>query len=215
MPTCRVLIAEAYRALKVLAPGDDPEADELAAGLEAVQNLVLDLHAARIPMVDVDVTADYTASENQRVRIQAGAVIEVTLPNAVAFTGYVNPDDYGFSLSLTAQPPTGSTAAADGLSLRQPRDGARIEVVGTLTGLYVYRADINAWVDATGLTLDSEMPINARDASHFGALLAERLADSTPDAQITPTLARRIAHGNGAMMLRLGVPRDPVLADYL
>ncbi|HZK99411.1 MAG TPA: hypothetical protein VFC47_05895, partial [Caulobacteraceae bacterium] len=70
MPTCRVVIAEAMRAIKAIAPGDDPEVDELAAGLEAAQSVVLDLHEARGPLIDVDITAaTWIAGENQRIRI--------------------------------------------------------------------------------------------------------------------------------------------------
>lgn len=215
MATCRVVIAEALRALAAIAPGDDPAIDELTTGLEAVQNLILNLHEARGPLIDVDTTAaTYIAGENQRVRIQAGDTATITLPNSIAVTGQIDPNDYGFSLSLNAQPPQGSTAIADGLTWRQPRDGTRIEIVGTLQALYFYRADTNAWTQANGLTLDAELPLNNRYTSAFAAMLAERLAVFYP-VPITPVLAKRIARGNAALMLRMGTARDPVMGQYL
>jgi hypothetical protein len=57
MPTCRVVISDALRALKAIAPGDMPHLDQLTLGLEALQNLSLELHEARGYLLDVDITA--------------------------------------------------------------------------------------------------------------------------------------------------------------
>ena len=215
MPTCRAIIGEALRALKALAPGDDPDADELAAGMEAIGELILDIHEARGPMQDVDVTADYTAGENQRCRIQAPFTVNITLPNAIQLYPRIDPYDYGFTAPMILPSP-GSTGSADGLSFRQPRDGTRIEIVGTSQALFFYRADINQWLAATGLSLDGEIPFNARYASALGALTAERLMETLPGMdEPTPGLARRIARGAAAMLLRPGTARDPVVAQYL
>ena len=214
MATCRAVIAEAMRALKALGVGDEPSVDELATGMGAIGNLILDIHEARGPMLDVDTSADLTPSENQRVRIQYGATVAVTLPNAIPMFNTPDPYDYGFNASTVA-PPVGTTGAADGVQYRQPRDGTRIEVVGTTQALYFYRADINAWMAATGLTADAETPFNSRYSSALGALLAERLMEVLPGAnEPTPGLARRIARGRVALMLRPGVAHDPVVASY-
>ncbi len=216
MPTCRAVIAQALTALSAIAPGDEASADELAAGLEALQSVILDLHDARGPLIDVDVsTPAYTPAENQRLRIQAGDTATVTLPNAVPIWPAPAPAcDYGFT-GTTTLPPTGTTASADGVQFRSPRDGTRIEIVGTTQGLYFYRADLNAWNAATGLALDDEAPLNARHASALSALVAERLIEALPGLyQPTPALARRIARGAMALMLRNGVARDPVMAEY-
>lgn len=214
MPTCRAVIANALTALSALAPGDDPSIDELAAGLDAVQAIVLDLHESRAPLTDVDVTADYVAAENQRVRIQIGFTVNVILPNAVPLWPSPSLSDYGFS-GGAALPPVGSTASADGVTLRQPRDGTRIEIVGATQGLYFYRADINSWFSATDLAIDDEVPLNARYTSALAALVAERLIEALPAMfEPTPALAKRIARGNGALMLQTGTARDPVTAEY-
>ena len=234
MATCRVIIAEAMRAVKALGQGDAPTIDELTTALEAVQNLVLDLHDARGPMLDVDVPGSYAypscnpcnpfappagpltwvPSENQRIRIQACATVTVTLPNAIPLFNAPDPYDYGFNANTVA-PPVGTTGAADGVEYRQPRDGTRIEIVGTTQALYFYRADINSWMAATGLTLDGEAPFNNRYNSALAALVAERLMETLPGAnEPTPGLAKRIARGRSALMLQTGTTHDRVVADY-
>src|SRR6202035_4711850 len=124
----------ALRALSALGPGDTPSIDELNAGMDALAEIMLDLHSARGPLTDIDVTAPYVAAEDQRVRIQAGFTVSVTLPNSVPVYNLPDPYDYGFSLDITL-PPQGSTAQADGVLLRQPRDGTRVEIVGTTQAL--------------------------------------------------------------------------------
>jgi hypothetical protein len=215
MATCRAVIGEGLRALKALGLGDEPSVDELAAGVEALGALILEIHDGRGPMLDVDVSTDVTPSENQRVRVQAGASIAVTLPNAIPIFNTPDPYDYGFNAS-SAAPPVGTTGPADGVQYRQPRDGTRIEVVGTTQALYFYRSDLNAWMAATGLTADSELPFNDRYASALAALLAERLMESLPGVgEPTPGLARRIARGRAALLLQTGTMHDPVAASYL
>lgn len=213
MSTVRACIGDAMRALRATGVGDDPTADELAAGLEAASNLILDIHEARGPMLGVDATANITPGENQRIRVQAAATISITLPNSIPVFGTSNPYDYGFTAPV-ALAPVGSTASADGVSYRAPVDGARIEIVGTTTALYFYREDINTWQAATGLTVDSEIPFNARLTSAFAALLAERLIDVVSDAQPTATLMRRIARGRSAMSLRAGKARAETIGQY-
>jgi hypothetical protein len=238
MATCRVIIAEAMRALKALGQGDAPTIDELTTGLEAVQNLILDVHDARGPMLDVDVPGSYAypagypcdpgdpctpptgsltwiPSENQRIRIQAGATVTIILPNAIPLFNMPDPYDYGFNANTVA-PPVGTTGAADGIEYRQPRDGTRIEIVGATQALYFYRADINNWMTATGLILDGETPFNNRYNSGLAALVAERLMETLPGTdEPTPGLAKRIARGRSALMLQTGTTHDRVVAEYL
>jgi hypothetical protein len=213
MATVRVAIHEAMRQVRALAVGDDPTADELAVGLEAAQGLVLDIHEARGPMWDIDVAGPYIAAENQRVRVEAGDTVQITLPNSVSMFGAYDPYDYGFCPGYPA-PPVGSTGPADGVAFRAPRDGTRIEIVGTSQALYFYRADLNAWMPATGLTLDTELPFNARLTSAFEALLAERLAEVVSDAAPTPGLARRIARGRSALFLQTGRRHGRRVGEY-
>ncbi|HEY5106589.1 MAG TPA: hypothetical protein VII73_07435 [Caulobacteraceae bacterium] len=215
MATCRAALTQALAAFKAIAPGDDLPIDELTTGLTEIGNLLLDLHEARGPMIDVDATADYTPGEDQRVRIQAGDTISVTLPNSIALNDGYDPYDYGF-IAQNQTPAQGSAVAADGIAWRQPRDGTRIEIVGTTQALYLYRADLNAWMSTTGLGVDDELPINNRLTSAFTAMLAERLVDQWPGSfEPSPGLMRRAARGRMALMLQTGRARDGVIPDYL
>jgi hypothetical protein len=203
--TVRVALNEAMRALRSTGVGDDPTADELAAGLEAAQNLVLEIHEARGPLYDLDISGPYVAGENQRLRVEAGDVVSITLPNAVAMFWDYDPYDYGFVPGYPGMPPAGATGAADNIEWRPPTDGARIEIVGTSQALYFYRADLNQWMPALGLTIDTELPFNNRLLGPFTAMLAERLADVLSGApQISPQLTRRIAAGRAAIFTQCG-----------
>jgi hypothetical protein len=66
-----------------------------------------------------------------------------------------------------------------------------------------------------GLALDTEIALNGRYASALGALVAERLMETLPDLdEPTPGLSRRIARGREALLLRPGVRKAPVRAEY-
>ena len=202
------------RALKALGVGDAPGIDEFTVGLEAISLLTLEIHEARGPMLDIDVSGNVIPSENQRIRIQAGSVISITLPNAIPMFSTPDPYDYGFNVGAVA-PTVGTTGAADGVQYRQPRDGTRIEIVGTTQALYFYRADINSWTAATGLTVDAQTPFNNRYSSALAALVAERMMETLPGGgEPTPGLARRIARGRSALMMRTGVDHDRTVAEY-
>lgn len=227
MSTVRVAIKEAMRLLKAIAPGDDPTVDELEVGLDAAQQLVLEIHEARGPLFNVDVPPPLCSSsdppssgsicpgENQRLRIQAGFTATVDLPNSVSIFGAYDPFDYGFQPSARWEPQVGSLGAADDVYFRAPRDGARIEIVGTTQGLYFYRDDTNAWVLASGLTLDAELPFSAGLQGAFAAVLGERLFDVLANLpQPTKAQLARISHAREAIFLRPGVNRSPVRAQY-
>jgi hypothetical protein len=214
MATVRAAINEAMRAIRAVAAGDDPTADELAVGLGAAQDLVMEIHEARGPLLDIDVSADYTPGENQRVRVVQGDTVAITLPNSVSLFWQWDPYDYGFVPGYPGQPPAGSTGAADNIEWRPPRDGARIEIVGTTQGLYFYRADLNAWMPALGLTIDTELPFNARLTSAFAALLAERLLEVVSDATPSPNLLKRIARGRSAIFLQSGRRHTHRVGEY-
>lgn len=215
MTACRAILTDALASLAELASGDNPTADELNTGLIALQDIVLAIHEGRGALADIDVAAaTYVAGEDQRLRIEVGATVTVTLPASVPGYLYIDPDDYGF-IPPTLIPAQGSTGPADGIQYRQPRDGSRVEVVGAAQALYFYRADVNQWLPAYGLSTDAESPLNRRYDGHLAALTAERLVDSFPAATLTPTLARRAGRARLALFTRPGAARDPVIADYL
>jgi hypothetical protein len=218
MSTVRATISQALRLLRASSPGDAPDAEELSVGLEGAQALVLEIHEARGPLLTLDISANWTPGENQRLRVQAGADVTVTLPNTVAMSGSYDPYDYGFNPSAcdaAANPALGSTGPADYVAWRPPTDGARIEIVGTQSGLYFYREDDNAWVPALSLTLDSELPFNQRLQGAFAALLAERLADVLGESpEVTPAQKARLTHAREQMFTRTGAHRSPTRGAY-
>lgn len=221
MSACRAIIYDALGMLRTLAPGDDPNADEFAMCLGQLGQLIQDIHEARGPLLDIDVpgpdwvtdASSFIPSEEQRIRIQAGTTYTLVLPNSIPIYTAGDPYDYGFSPGVIPAP-TGSLSPADGIQYRQPRDGTRIEVVGTVSALYFYRADINSWQPATGLTLDGESPLNPRYDSALGARLAERVAPRYPDFAPDPFFIKRLQRANVALLMRPGVSRDPVQPDY-
>jgi hypothetical protein len=216
MSTVRAAISQALRLLRASSPGDEPTAEELSAGLEGAQGLVLEIHEARGPLLTLDISANTIPGENQRLRIQAGADVTVTLPNTVAMSGSYDPYDYGFSASDAAVAPAlGSLNPADYVAWRPPTDGARIEIVGTAQGLYFYREDTNAWVSALALAIDSELPFNQRLQGAFAALLAERLADVLgASGAVTPAQKARLVHAREQMFTRTGAQRGETRAQY-
>ncbi len=223
MTTPRLAITRALRLLGAIAPGDGPTADELAVGLDELQDLILNLHEARGSLLTLDITGPLSGpvvpGENQRLRIQSGTTVTVTLPNSVAMFGGYDPYDYGFDGAYMNDPqvfpPAGSTGPADWVAWRPPQDGARIEIVGTQSGLYFYREDTNAWVSALGLSLDGAFPLNSRFDGEVAALLAERAADVLSGApQITPTLQDRIRKAREALMTRTGTHRRETRGQY-
>ncbi|HXV00650.1 MAG TPA: hypothetical protein VG166_09140 [Caulobacteraceae bacterium] len=214
MPTARSVIKDALRALKVLAPGDMAHVDQLNAGLSGLQNLIQELHEGRGPLRDVDVSADWIADENQRVRIEDGASVTVTLPNSVRMIGGLDPYDYGFITSAQSGQVQGSTGPADGVLWRPPRDGSRIEIVGTTQQLFFYRADLNEWVNALDIRLDDEVPLAARYAGPLGAFLAERIEDELTVGEPSPSVAKRAAMARLALFERPGARRLETRASY-
>jgi hypothetical protein len=221
MPTCRDAITRALRAIRAIAPGDAPHIDQLTAAQTALQDLVLELHEARGPLIDVDVPSPtpppgfsgaWTANENSRVRIQGGYTVTVTLPNSVPIHPGYEPFDYGF-VGWPAWQIQGSTGAADGVMWRPPTDGARIEIVGVTHQLFLYRADINQWIGAYNLRLDDELPLNGRYTGPFATLLAERLSEDLALNEPSPGFARRVAQARAVIFTRPGTRARPVKVE--
>ena len=103
----------------------------------------------------------------------------------------------------------------NGVRWRAPADGVRVEIVGATQGLFIYRADLNAWAPALGLTIDADLPFNARLAGAFTALLAERLADAAAvGLPPSPMLLRRIGRARAAMFTQPGRARSSRVGAY-
>lgn len=214
MATCRDVLREAVEAFEGIAAGDDLTVDEIAKGLVSIQREVRRIHQGRGPLTDVDVTAAYTAGENERVRVQDGYTVLVTLPNLIA-TDLGNRNDYGFASTL---PPSGSSAVGGSdTSWRAPRDGTRIEIVGTTQELWFYRSDLNEWVDANALTIDSDMPLNADYLMDFAAIISVRLCKTWPArVSLVPTaqMLREAGQANARLLIQPGRVRAALAAEF-
>jgi hypothetical protein len=222
MSTCRDGIKAALRALKVTAPGEDPHIDQLTSGLRACQDVLTELHEARVPLREIDVPGNnpppgfngqWIANQDTRIRIGAGSSVTVILPNAVPMFPGEHPYDYGF-VGAPWWNVQGSTGQADGVCWRAPTDGARIEVVGAATDLWFYRADLNQWLPVYDIRLDDELPLNVRYRGPFASLVAERCVDELSVEEPTPWLARRIAAARATMFIRPGRHAEPTRTEY-
>jgi hypothetical protein len=71
LTTCQGLITRAMRLIGQLEAGGSPSTTELADGLESLQAMINSQPALMLggPWIDVDVTEDYEAGEDERVRL--------------------------------------------------------------------------------------------------------------------------------------------------
>lgn len=198
--TVRDIITRAGRWLLDLGAGDQPHAAELSDGLQVLQDLIEELPGLGVggPWVNVDITAAYEAREDERIRVQDGYTVAVTLPNTVEdYTGapeYFDRDSW-----------TGAT--------RAPRDGARVLIIGDgAQQLYVYNADVNSWLTALGLTISSTVPFSRTYHAGLAAMLAERLALGKIDRNgnpVAPAPAVIAMARNGETKLKALLTRRP------
>lgn len=175
MATCRDVTTLALKKLQVIASGETPTAAESADALVALQGLLdgwcRDGMFGRLR--DVHVTADYTAREFQRIRVDAGTVTIPTL-----FPVSQDGDDYGFQ---PAQPDA-DQLADDQLpdpNNRPPRNRSVVVTVdpaGTWA-TWFYEGDIGEWVELQALTLNDTCPLSRVDADGLASQLALAVAD--------------------------------------
>lgn len=146
MTTLRTILTRAMRMTRARPVGDDPDATEMTAALEEAQSMFLVFPIRRLTSVLVE--ANYTAKENERVLNTSGGAITVTLPETITTDG----------------------------SERAVYNGAIVEVSGTTVERYIYIAELGAWKDLTGLTLDSENPFGPTHDGDVAAMIAARIA---------------------------------------
>lgn len=173
------------RLLGLIEDGGAPSATELADGLQSLQAMIDGLPALMLggPWIDVDVTADYTAGEDQRIRLTDPlATVDITLPATIEDTDLE----------------TGT---------RAPRNGARVQIVGMLSGspyraTYVYSSYLGAWVRIDALTLSSDNPLGPEHDDGLAALLAQRFA---PEFSVTASnmVDQMAVRGRAHLDLRL------------
>lgn len=156
MSTIRDLVTLALQKHRVISLGENPAAAEAAAGLQAFQHVV---DQSCQGWADVDTTADYTAKEDERIRITSGTPT-ITYPTTVA------------------DPITGEE--------RAPRSGAKVMVISAAGAktLKLYMADKGQWVTASGLTLNDDCPFDSAledlVTEAMGVRLAKQFADIDP-----------------------------------
>ena len=192
MTTCRDVIAYAMRLGRVLPAGEDPENDEAADGLIALQSLYDSWVSGGMfgRLEDVTLTANDNVEEGKRYYVPTG-------------------------FTLTENPTIAAEDSADGVE-RQPRDLAIYESLteaGTRT-VKVY--DRTSWVALTGLALGDNAPLAGRSPMGLAAALACSGAFLAifGDADVSPRVERLANSFLIQLSYKLGSTRDRVAAEY-
>ena len=148
MSTVRDIVALALKKHRIISPGESPSDDEAQDGLQALQHVIDQLCQG---WTDVDVTTDYTAKEDERIRITSGSPT-ITYPTTVR------------------DPITGEE--------RAPRSGAKVMVISAAGAktLKLYMADTGQWATASGLTLNSDIPVDSALEDLLTEAMGVRLA---------------------------------------
>lgn len=188
MSTCRSVVTNALKLAKVTR---NPTSAEAADGLTCLQSLydqwVHNGFFGRLE--DVYLDANETALEGKRYFVP---------------TGY----------TLTA--PSSVYVAEDGTT-RQPRDLALYESLTQAGTRAVKLYDRTAWVDLTGLTLDSTAPLSSRGEIGLAAALACSggfVAMFSPPEAYLPALQMLSANWLTGIMGRAGSTQDMPAAVF-
>lgn len=186
MTTVRDVVKLALQQARVVGIGRDPKASEAEAGLTAFQSM-LDQWVANGMfgrLTDVYETANYTASEGERVI--APTAITVTFPTSL--------DDEC----------NGGT--------RAPYDLSLIETV--LNGTRVVKLyDRTGWVNLLGLTLGSNAPLAGRGLAGLAACVARSYAEMF-GAQLGPNTMALALQFQGMISHKFGTERPKEAACY-
>lgn len=186
MATCRDIITRALRKVRVYAAGEEPASEDMADGLDELQNLYEQWGSAGMfgRLSDVYTNADYEAAPNERITVTESAV--VTVPTTV--------DDDG-----TDYPPF---------------DTAYIEVIDTVAQTVTRHLYENgAWATISDLDLDSEAPLSGKGRGGLSACLALAYAEEF-GAQAGPAVAAQAAAFKTALSLKLGGDAQRTAPEY-
>lgn len=186
MPTCRDIISSSLRKARIYAPGETPSADDMADGLDELQNLYEQWGSNGMfgRLSDVLTNAAYEAAPNERVTATNSAV--VTIPTTI--------DDDGTEFP--------------------PFDMAFIEVINTVAATvtrYIYSN--GAWVSISSLTLDSEAPLSNKGRSGLAACLAMSFAEQF-GSQIGPGVMRQATSFKMGLSLKHGGDAQRTAPEY-
>lgn len=176
MATIRDAVTRGLQWAGVVALGRDPRAAEAGVGLEAVQSLLDQWMQDGMfgCLVDVYKTANYTASEYERV----------TSPSSITVTKPTYIDN----------------------ERRSPFELAPIVTVlnGVQTN-YVFTQ--GAWLNLTGLTLDSDLPLEHYGRRGFEAMVGVKLCE-TFGLEPRPVMANEALRFQGRIMSKGGQDRE-------
>lgn len=187
MTTCRDIVTGALQLIGAYGGNETPTAADMATGMLQVQSLYDGWVNSGMfgRLNDVYTPSNYTAKEQDRVNVAAGAVC--TLPDTV--------------LSSTG-------------TLRKPRDLTLIEIFDTDTdGLATWLYDRNAWVKLNGLTLDSAAPLAGRGVRGLQACVGVNLTGDF-NMPLTPSLTRLASQFRTMISMKLGSTQDPTPVSY-
>lgn len=187
--TLQQIINRAYRLMQVTR---DPTADEIADGLETLQLLLVDLFSGGMGGLwrDVDISADYTAKPNDRIRILDGYSVTITLPEVDEDQDQIEDGEGGWRY-----PP--------------PRQFSRVLVNGTAQAFYLYSKNMSDWVSLLGLTTASDNPLGRIYDLGLAAMLAVELAPEF-DGKIAPQTAARAIQTKSNLLHLSSEPRRQV-----
>lgn len=163
--TVRQIITDALEQIGAVDGAATPTAQQASQGLRVFQQMILNLPGQRW-WNEVECTADYTAGENERIRVNTNDAVTITVPTAVSSARTM--------LYCCNQ----TELVCEGYDDRAPKDGARVHVCDaatTDTATYFYRADLAQWTRADSLTLDSDCPLSEDWTEGVTAMLGQRL----------------------------------------
>lgn len=189
--TCADTIREAYRLAFKLDGDDELLPSQYASALTKLQNLVLSMPGMN-QWTEVETSENYTAGEDERIRVITESAVTITVPEQVSSARRV--------LWCCNQ----ITLTCEGYDDKAPRDGSKVHVADAYSdaaGTYYYRSDIAQWTPARDLTKDSEVPFSASFDRYLAAMLADEL---TPD--LHPKYALLAQEGRTVARLRYSRP---------
>lgn len=176
MATCRDIVNGALRKIGKLAGGREPRTQDSIDALDSLRALYSYLvnSGAFGRMADVVPTgATYVAGENERIFRNSSDTLSITLPELVRVGHYRGPLPYPEEQAIYDT----DTVNFD---MRPPRDCAFVAIQDAFTAQtveYLYDGQRKLWVGISGLALEDEAPLSARDSDGLKCMLASRISD--------------------------------------
>lgn len=191
MVTCAQIIEQALTMSKVIASGENPEAEEATDGLFALQGMFDQWVTAGVfgIMRDVYKTTDYTAKEQEAITTSGSPTITI-------------PDLFDNECCGEQQ--------------RVPRDLACIQIFDRDAQTFrtvIY--DRVQWVDIAELELTDECPLAVRGQDGLAASLAVRYVEQFGQGKLTPSVVAKAGQFRAAFGNKRVASRDCGESVYL